>query len=321
MFMKEQSKSLCLWLCVFFHFFICGSLHAATPKPFSTPPPNPTIKGELIRSNIIISQWFDGAAEGLDLFLVGKEATVQKNETMVRVENSTYLSEGDGVSNASTLDVKLRLPNVEKYWQLKFTSYDEQEESRGVSRYYLRTRPRERNYGTTIGFIRKLSNIRIAFQPRIEFQRDLKVSHSLSFESVAASKYYEINPKLEFYANPTKGTGVFGALNLHRSLTKIYSITLLNDAEYQEKQHLYLVTNGLSFGQWLSDISTLSYTVLFNSNNQEAYNLDSYNFSVSYSRVLYKRMLDFLLTPHWDFTRKQGYKGDVGLTTTFYFNF
>ncbi len=97
----------------------------------------------------------------------------------------------------------------EKYWQLTFTSYDESED-RGVRNRYLRQTPRERNYGASFGLFKKLGEVRTAFRPRLSFEGNPAISHSLSMESVAEKKRgYRINPKLEFYANPTKGAGAF----------------------------------------------------------------------------------------------------------------
>ena len=196
---------------------------------------NQTWEQKFIHSDIVVSNWFDGMAEGLDLFLVGRKVTDRNAESNVKVENSTYSSEGQSVSNVTSFSLSPRLPNLEKYWQLKFTSYDELQDSRSINNGFLRQTPRERNYGATVGLFQKLGNIRTAFQPRIELQDPLKVSHSLSFESVANYKNFQFNPKLEFFADATKGAGVYQAYNFNFSLTKIYSLTFINEGEYDER--------------------------------------------------------------------------------------
>lgn len=279
------------------------------------------LEQDLIQDNIIISNWFNGVAEGLDLFLAGKKITDKKNDSHFFIENSTYIKEGEGVKNVSNLGVNLRLPNVEEYWQLKFTSYDEEEESHSVQTKYLRQNPREQNYGATIGVFKKLGDIRTSFQPRIDLQDPLKISHSLKFESVADLKKYKINPKLEFYANPDSGTGIFGAINFNFALNKVFSLTLINDFNYVEKKHLNSVENGFSIGQVVSDKTAFSYTLIFGSNNRPSYHLDSYSPSFSWNQLIYKNILSLQLTPYMFFAKEQQFRGRFGLTFNLNLNF
>lgn len=297
-------------------FPFCASAQGASQTPASAPSSEEERSWEqiFIQSNIAISEWFDGVAEGLDLFLVGKRVSNRPNQSNVRMENTTISSEGHGVINNIGLSVNPRLPNLEEYWHLKFATYDERESNRRAQDLYLRQTPREKNYGATVGVFKKLGNIRTAFQPRIELQDPLKVSHSLTFESVADLKVYSINPKIEFYANADKGVGVFQSINLFFQLTKLYSITLINQGDYGEKLHLFSVTNGVSLGQFLTPKSALAYNIFFNSTNQPAYHLESYNFSVAYNRVLYKRILDYQVVPNLDFQKAVAFKGVAGIS-------
>ncbi|MBC7466476.1 MAG: hypothetical protein H7256_10835 [Bdellovibrio sp.] len=282
---------------------------------------NETVEQKFIDSNIAISNWLDGAAEGLDLFLVGKKLTDAKNETHVRIENSTYSMEGANLTNATSLNVNLRLPNLEEYWQLKFTTYDDTEESRSVKSGYLRQTPRQENYGATVGLFRKLGNIRTSFQPRIGLQDPLKVSHSLRFESILDTKTYKINPKLEFYADADKGTGIYWNLNFNFELSPLWSLTLINEANYEDKTHLYSAGNGFSFGNYINETSTMGYTLIFTSLNQPSYHLDSFSASVSWNQLIYKKILDYQIIPHLDFARAQSFKGAAGLIFNLNLNF
>ena len=272
-----------------------------------------TLEQKLIEKNIEISNWFDSFAEGVDLFLVGKKVTSKRNESHINIENTTYSRESDNLVNVTSLSVNPRLPNLEAYWNLKFTTYDEHAVSPRTEKGYVRQTPREKNYGATIGLFRKLKDVRVAFQPRIELQDPLQVSHSLSFESVLDYQTYEVNPKFEFFANATKGTGLFQALNFHLKLSDVYSLTFLNEGEYEEKLHRYSVTNGVSLGQIISDISGFDYGLAFYSNNRPNYHLDGYSVSVAWSHTLYKRILDYQLVPHLDFTQEEHFRGFVGL--------
>jgi len=274
-----------------------------------------------IDSNIAVSKWFDGVAEGLDLFLVGRRVTNRVNESSIRVENGVVIKDGQGVTNSLGIGINPRLPNLEEYWHLKFATYDERADKRSAQADYLRQTPRQRNYGATVGVFRKLGNIRTTFEPRIELKDPLSVSHSLGFESVAHVGKYEINPKLEFWATPEKGVGTFQALNFHYQVDKIWSVTLINQGDYQEKKHLYSVVNGVSLGQILTVKSALSYNLYFTSNNQPSYNLESYNLGVTYSQILYRKILDFQVTPNIDFQRTQDFKRVLGIAFAVNLNF
>lgn len=301
----------------------CGELRAEETPPEDQSEEHladETWEQKFIRSDIYISDWFDGVAEGLDLFLVGKKVTKRRNESSVKLGASTYYMEGQGLKTSTGIGVNLRLPNIEDYFQLKFTSYDESQE-RGVNQKFLRTAPRENNFGASVGLFRKLGNIRTSFQPRISLQDPLKVSHSLTFESVADLKTYEVNPKIEFFAEPEKGTGIFQAINVNFRLTKVYSLTLINEGEYDDKPHIFTATNGVSLGQMVTARSGLSYNLLFGSNNRSNYHLETYSLSVAWSHVIYKKILDYQVIPHLDFLKDNSFKGVSGITLNFNLNF
>ena len=266
----------------------------------------------MIKGNIAISEWFDSKAEAIDIYLAGKQLTKKKNTTKVRLEEFISSVEGQEVTQDFSLGVLLRLPNVEEYWQVKFTSYDEMEEKRRSQTSYLRQN-RQENYGATIGVFRKLGNVRTSFQPRIQLQDPLSISHSLAFESIAQMKTYSMNPKLEFYAVADKGTGVFWALNFNFILNQNYSLTFVNNGDYISQLHLETVTNGFSFEHVLTDYTAISYGTSFFSNNRPRYHLEGFSFFVSWNQTLYRNILDFSLTPHWDFNRDLNWHGRAGL--------
>jgi len=280
----------------------------------NTRPEDLTFEQELIQSDVMISRFFGSVAEGLDLFLVGKQVTDRRNDTHVKLENSTFSNDGQGIREAPSVLVNLRLPNVEEYWSLKFTSYDEEQDRRNVQQSYLGQTPRQTNYGATVGFFKKLGNVRTSFQPRIELQNPLKVSHSLLFESVADMKTFRINPELELFANPTNGVGTYFAANINIPFSIRNSLTFINNGEYDEKQHIFSVTNGVSWGHFISRFSSISYNYIVVSNNRDNYHLDSYSFSVGYSHVLYRNIFDYQLIPHWDFAKAVSFVGKPGIT-------
>lgn len=274
-----------------------------------------------IKSNRDISTWFDGVTEGIDLFLVGKRVTKTRNKSSFSIDNTTTITENKNFNNTSSISIRPRLQNLEEFMQLKFSSYDEKEDGRGVENGYLRTTQRRKNYGATLGFFRKLGNVRTTFQPRIELQDPLKVSHSLSFESVAELKQFQMNPKLEFFADADKGTGTFQAVNFNYEFTPVWAITFINEGEYQEKAHYLYVTNGLALSQSYSEKTGFTYSWIFNSHNREKYHLQAHTLLVTWHQNIYRNILDFQLQPNLSFNKDNRFKGKSGIIFNISINF
>ncbi|CAN5667850.1 hypothetical protein BH10BDE1_BH10BDE1_15990 [soil metagenome] len=267
-----------------------------------------------IDGNIIISRFFDGVAEYVDLLLAGKRITRQRNETSVRIENSSVWKEGFGYTNSTAFNLNLRLPNVEEYWNLKFTSYDEEAEKRSTQNAQYRQRPRVENYGATIGFFQRLGNVRAAFQPRIELQNPLKVAHSLTLEQThKIGEAGSFNPKVEFFAESDRGTGIFNQMNFGFQLNHVYSLSLINQQTYEDKTHNYLVAQGIAIGRPVTRTAAISYSLFFNSDNQTTYHLSSYSFATTWSQLLYRNILDYNVTPHIDFGKEVAFTGRTGI--------
>lgn len=245
---------------------------------------------------------------------MGHQIQNDKNVSSVKIENSTYSVERKGVSNQTAFIISPRFPNLEKYWNLKFTTFDDQAVSRSAQKSLSQSSPHETSYGATIGLFKKIGKIRTSFQPRIELQDPLKISHSLSFESIVDFIDFEFNPKLEFFANATNGTGIFQALNFNLILNDVFSLTLINEGTYEEKKNKYSMVNGFSIGQFISNKNAFSYNVLFSSHNRDNYHLDMYTVAATWYHVFYRRILDMQVTPHLDFADQLNFKGELGLT-------
>lgn len=286
-----------------------------------TPVTEESWEEQFIEGNIAVSTFFDDVADGLDTFLVGKRITRRKNETSVKMQNSTIVSEGSNTQNSTSIGVNLRLPNVEEYWMLKFTSYDESEERRGVQNGYLRNTPREQSYGATVGVFRKLGKINTSFQPRIDLGDPLRISHSITFESAAEYKNTTVNPKLELFAGPKDGAGIYVAMNIGYRISKIYTFTLINNGEYKDKKHLFSTANGFSVGQVIDRRSSMAYSLIFNGLNQPNYHLESYMLSVAWSQLIYRKIFDYQVIPYLDFHRLRGFAGRPGIVLNLNLNF
>lgn len=274
-----------------------------------------TLEQSFIRENISISEWFDGIADGIDLFLAEERYPKPRNKTSATIEISGFYSRAEGFSSSANINVDLRLPNFEEYWQLTFRSYDETQERRAKDRY-LRRSPRERNLGATIGFFKKLGEVRTAFQPRLAFDKTPTISHSLTFESLAEQKDgYWFNPKLEFYATPSKGAGIFQAINFNFQLTKMFSLTFLNEGDYEGRRQFYTVTHGVSLGQRFGRKASLAYSGFVTFINTPNYQLNGYTVSLTWKHILYQRILNYQVVPYLDFTQNRSYVGNPGVTT------
>jgi hypothetical protein len=291
-----------------------SSAEVRPERPFSK---EETLEQRFIRNNEEIAKWFDSAAEGLDLFLVGQKITNRRNTSHIRLESSSVVKDREGLIQSFGIGLNLRLPNLEEFWMLKLSTFDEQKERRRSAADPNRRTDRERNYGATIGLFRKLGDIRASFEPRIELQDPLKVSHLIRFESIANMKSYEINPRLEFFANPDQGTGIFTAVNFNLILTPIFNLTFVNEGEYLEKIHQYSVTNGFSLGQVVTDRSGISYSLYFGSNNKPNYHLENYIVSVSWNKIIYRNILDCSLGPFLDFQEDKSFIGVPGAFLNF----
>lgn len=309
---REIRRAMLCASFVWLSSFVSEMVYATTPVKTQTS--GDTWEQRAIEGNILVSGWIDDAAEFIDLFLAGRRVTVQRNETSVRVENSSVYREGVGYQNSTAFNVNLRLPNVEEYWNLKFTSYDEQSEKRTAENAQYRQRPREKNYGATIGVFRQLGRIRTAFQPRIELTDPLKVAHSLAFDTTAdITDRAHFNPKIEFFAASDRGTGVYNHLNFGFQLTKLYGLSLVNQSTYEDKQHTFIVANGFAISRPVLKTASIAYSLFFNSDNQTKYHLASYSVATTWSQVLYRNILDYNVTPHVDFAKVHDFTGRFGL--------
>lgn len=296
----------------FFVFKFAHPVAASTEPPAEKKAKRSELEQKLIQGNITISEWFDSQAEGIDLFLAGQKLTKKPNKSTLQFKFSSYLDENGRVTNSQGAGFNLHLPNVEEYWNLKFTTYDEKT-TRGVKKTEPVKKEIKENYGASVGIFRKLGDVRTSFEPRVELQNPVRISHSLAFESLAESGRARFNPKLEFFANPDRGTGIFHATNFNYNLNTIFGVTLVNEAEYFDREGLYEVKNGIALGQAVTERAGLSYTLMFDSNNRPNYHLSAYTISIGWSHTIYKRILDYSITPLLSFPRDKDFTGTPGL--------
>ncbi len=79
------------------------------------------------------------------------------------------------------------------------------------------------------------------------------MSYVLRFESDAEAKPFHINPRIDFFADPIKGTGQYFRLNFGLSLAEHLALTFINDEEYRERTNFLNVNHGLALDYALAD--------------------------------------------------------------------
>ncbi len=273
---------------------------------------NSPLEQDLIDSNVEFARMLNHTADGFDVFITGKRLTKRKNDSRLTLSLDSYLDHTGKITTSPGVGFNLHLPNVESYFNLKFTSYDETT-TRGIKKIEPIKENRPQNYGATLGFFRKLNRVKVSFQPRVDYQKGVRISHALGFESSGEFKKLTVAPKVEFFANADRGTGVFHALNFGLPLNKIFSLSQINQAEYYDRDTLYEVNHGLSLSQVIPPNAGLGYTVVLNFNNKSAYHLQAYTFTIGWGQTIYKDILNYRIGPNLSFNKDRGFSGAPGL--------
>src|ERR1700722_4427196 len=90
-----------------------------------------TLEQRALDMSAIVSDQVQYVGKNVDLFLTGGRVyTETRNTTSVTVSQMLGLTEGGVLTNSTNFGFNLRLPNFEKRWQLRFSTYDEDEEDR-----------------------------------------------------------------------------------------------------------------------------------------------------------------------------------------------
>lgn len=290
---------------------------AVAQGPKKAAKPEKTMEQKILGTQKAIGKSIDRAAEKIDIILAGKKYTRKANPSSIVVRQLSTWSEGGRTRNAIDFGINLRLPNVERRWQLRFASYDEEAEARDLREQRVRTQPRERDYGASLLFFEKLGNVKTTFQPRLELRDPLEMSYILKFETRAESTKFEFQPKLELFADPQKGTGQFGALNFRWELNPKLDFIWQNTEEYREKGNLFLTQHTFALDQSLAKDRAIGFSLNFASNNRPSYHLEAVTLAETYSQEIYKDQLRFRVTPYWTFPKAERFKGTTGISVNF----
>lgn len=278
--------------------------------------PKKSVEQHILETGDAISQKIEKAAEKIDIILAGKKYTKKPNPSEVDIRQLTTFTEGGRLQTSTDFGVNLRLPNVEKRWQLRFTSYDQEKESRDAIQQRVRTQPRERDYGAGLFFFQKIGKVKTSFIPRLQLKDPLEMSYTLRFENTADWKVVQFVPRLDLYADPTKGTGEFLNLEFHYPFARFWEVSWVNTEEYRQKDNFFQTQHTLTFDYTVGDMKGVGTTFAFVSDNRGAFHLDNFTYSLSWNQGIYKDRLSYSVSPFWSFVRDRRYHGFVGISLT-----
>ncbi|MDZ4661373.1 MAG: hypothetical protein SGJ18_07100 [Pseudomonadota bacterium] len=266
-----------------------------------------------LETNVAIADKIDDFAESIDLFLAGKKFIREKNESSFRIIGFAERSEGGAGREAVYLDFNLRLPNLEEYWQLKFTTV-ESNEFQSLDKNRPGSAPGQRKYVASLGFFDQLGKVRTSFQPRIELSDPLQTSYVLEFSQTSQSKFYNFRPRLKFFADSQKGTGQAASFNVDFQVRPLMVFRFITEQQYLDLQGLFSTNLGPEILVSLSKKTGLSTSFTFYSTNRPSYHLDHYLLSYTIRHELYKKILYAQLSPNLLFPKDHGFKGVAGIS-------
>ncbi len=306
---------LCRRILALFLFFIwmSPSLLLAEAKAELDDDDDETFTHMIVRKDIQISNNIDEAAKKIDVALSGEQVAKKPNLTHIVVRQRLDYEVGGNSSYNPYLDLRLSLPNLEKKWALKFTSYDQDQVDRGINRNRLQTAPIRQTYGGDIGFFQKLGNINTEFQPRVEFQNGLQTSYILKFDSTVRYPHFNFFPELQLFAKSDQGVGEFLALNTDFPISKTLVFSLINEEQYVDQDNVFSTNSGFRFGRDLNDSMNEMYALVFESSSRETYHLDRYTIEYGFTHKLLKNVIHYTLMPYLAFTRDVAFRGIPGL--------
>lgn len=251
-------------------------------------------------------------AEKIDLLLAGKKYSAEVNTTRVNLSQLVSYTEGGKFVKSTDLGVNLRLPNTEKRWQARFSTYDEEAERRNMQERRVRTTPRARDAGASLFFLRKLGDIRTTFQPKLQLKNPLEMSYVFKMQSETQYKPVRIAPELQLFTDAVNGTGEYFSTSFSTKVFERTELTFDNEEEYHERDHNFSTRHGLALDHALNDVQAIGCALIATSLNHPQFHLDGLNFSTSFAHEVYRDLLKYSLSPFVGFAKQDHFKGKVG---------
>ena len=279
----------------------------ANPPPSAADSPAETLAKSI--SNTIARE-----ATALDLLLAGKRYTTDRNQSMAEVKQHFSWRDYSGFKDSTDFNLDIRLPNLEKRWALRFSSYDEEEEDRDVTQGVVRQRARTKRPGAAAVFAGELGNVKTVFQPRVILKNPLVLNYILRLQSSAESGNFSMNPQVELFADAEKGTGEFGSIEFRYRLTPRSAISFRSEEEYSDFENKFSTNHSLSIGYGLRENMGIGLTGSSVSSNQPEFHLAAHNLAFVFSHVLKKDRLRYSVSPYLDFPRANQFRGIFGVS-------
>lgn len=296
-----------------FFIWVTPNLLLAIPSAQVDDSEEPTLREILVNKDIQISNSIDRAAKKVDSALSGEPIPKKPNLTHIIVGQRLDYEIGGISSYNPYLDVRLSLPNLEKKWQLKFTTYDEDQVQRGINQNRLQTVPIRQTYGGDIGFFQKLGNISTEFQPRVELRDGLQTSYILKFSSATHYPSFTFFPELQLFAKSDQGVGEFLSFNSDVPLYKSYVLSLINEEQYVDQDNVFSTNSGLRLSHDYNQTMKQMYAVIFESSSRTTYHLDRYTLQFGFSHKLIQNVIHYTIMPYLLFSRDYAFRGTPGM--------
>lgn len=271
-----------------------------------------TLKQEAIDASQAMGERVQQAAEFIDLTLAGNRYTDARNTSQVSVDQLLSLTEGGVWQNSTSFGVNLRLPNVEKHWQARFSTVDEEGADRDLNQRLIGATAPPNNPGAALLFFQNLGRIKTTFQPRLALTNPLQVDYVLKFESELKAELFRVVPTFELYADAQKGTGEYFSLAFFAKLGGPWSFSQQNEEEYYEFGNTFTMRHGVTFDYRLTDTQNIAWATVTTSDNHD-FHLDSINLSLSFNHQAIKKLLKYTVSPFLGFAKAYAFKGKAGI--------
>lgn len=272
------------------------------------------IKDTVLDAADLIEHRIEKTADQLDVALAGKRYTKKPNKTRANFRVGVTSEEGGELRNFNDFGLTLRLPNVEEHWQARFSSYDEHEESRNLRQSQTPLRPRRLEPNAGLLFFQYFGKIKAAFLPRLQLKDPLQLSYVLRFESESERAGWILSPRLDLFADASKGTGEFFSFVIRRPLAPHWDLSIHNQEEYRDKGSVLETNHGFTIDHSLSNDMDLGISFVATSLSRPVYHLEGLSLVTSFSQKVIKNRLNYQISPFIGFAKQSHFKGATGIT-------
>ncbi len=278
---------------------------------------SPSVIFWLIEKNKVISKEIDKIAERIDLFAANAQYADKDNKTQLKLISNFSIRESGERVYSPQIGAKINLPNLQEKLQLRFTTYNEDTEDRGINESRYNSVANEKNYGTSLALFQELGDIAVEFRPRLEFTDRFETSYLFKFTSEAEIGAFTIDPEIQLFARSDTGTGQFASLNFDYSVNQENMVTLVNEEQYTDGDNTLTTNHGIRWDHIHTKDTSQQTRLIFESNNRATYHLERYVLSSTVGHKLYNNVLHYSVTPLLIFEKEKSFHPATGLDFRF----